>query len=66
MNDTPDLTRAAAAALLVQGIEASGLDVDAELDRIGTLPAVDQAFTVQEYQLAALAARAEKLPGGAS
>jgi hypothetical protein len=58
----PELTALQQAELLVHGIEATGLDVDAELDRLGHMSPVASALLVQEYQLAALAARADKLP----
>jgi Domain of unknown function (DUF397) len=64
MSNEPDLTAQQKAELLIQGIEALGLDVDEEFDRLGSLTPVECAFAVQEYQLAAIAGRMEKLPGG--
>ena len=68
MTGVPELTRKQKAELLIQGIEALGLDVDAELERIGGMaPGYERASLIQDYHLAALSARAGKLPadGGA-
>jgi len=59
----PEFTRQQQAELLVQGIEASGLNVDAELAKLEAMTPAAKALAVQEFQLAALAAGLDKLPG---
>lgn len=57
-------TRLEQAELLVDGIRASGLDVDEALSQLDALPSVERAFAVQEYQLIGLADRMAGLPDG--
>jgi hypothetical protein len=60
-DDAPELTREQKAELLLAGIRAAGLDVDAELDRLGTLPAGESIRAMDDYQLLGLSARLDKL-----
>lgn len=63
MTDAPELTKEQLAELLIQGIESLGLDTDEELDKLEAMPPVKRAFAIQEFQVAGLAARMDKLPG---
>jgi hypothetical protein len=61
------LTDRQKAELLIRGIEVTGLDVDQELERIGAMPGgFDREMTIAEYQMAALSARMDELPGAGS
>lgn len=64
MDNEPELTEVQKAELLIQGIEAAGLDFDEECDRIRALPTAFERFmAISEHQLAAMSARMDKLPG---
>ena len=58
------LTNQEPAGLLIEGIEACGPDVDAELDRIDNRSAAKRVTVRGDYQLAAMAARMDRLSGG--
>jgi len=65
MTGGPELTSQQKAELLMAGIEAAGLDVESELDRISHLPPGEYVAALDEYMLAGLAVRIGNLPGGA-
>lgn len=62
----PELTSLQKAGLLVVGIESAGLDADAELDRIAVLPPGEYVAAMDDWILAGISARSDKLPGGPS
>ncbi len=63
-NMDSDLSDEQKAELLIQGIEAAGFDFDEECERIRALPTAFERFmAISEHQMAAISARASKLPG---
>jgi hypothetical protein len=60
---TSELTNQELAGLLSEGIEACGLDVDAELDRVDNLSPAERVTVIDDDQLAAMAVRMGRLPG---
>lgn len=59
------LTDEEKARLLIQGVEARGLDFDEECARIEALPTAFERFmAITELQAAGVAARTAKLPAG--
>ena len=59
-----ELTPRQQAELLLDGIEASGLDAGTAFRALASMDPVKRAFAVQEYQLIGLGNRMAGLPGG--